>query len=223
MAKKLPNIHPGEVLREEFLKPMGISQNAMARAIGVPPRRINEIVLGKRRITADTALRLARAFSTSEQFWMGLQADYDRKKPGRPPIGLFEKYAPSPPEKRHRPKHRRIRRCLGQEQRGQHTPSEGPQRGSDQRNLFHQMDVVGGDDVIQHAQPVPLRGLEEPLPPAPAVARELQEEVALMTPVGDMPDVMGEKIAMGPRHGASSVKHDLGPKTCALRPLAASF
>jgi addiction module HigA family antidote len=77
MAKKLPNIHPGEVLREEFLKPMGISQNAMARAIGVPPRRINEIVLGKRRITADTALRLARAFSTSEQFWMGLQADYD--------------------------------------------------------------------------------------------------------------------------------------------------
>lgn len=77
MAKKLPNIHPGEVLREEFLKPMGISQNAMARAIGVPPRRINEIVLGKRSITADTALRLARAFSTSEQFWMGLQADYD--------------------------------------------------------------------------------------------------------------------------------------------------
>ena len=77
MAKKLTNIHPGEVLREEFLKPMGISQNAMARAIGVPPRRINEIVLGKRSITADTALRLARAFSTSEQFWMGLQADYD--------------------------------------------------------------------------------------------------------------------------------------------------
>ncbi len=77
MAKKLANIHPGEVLIEEFLKPMGISQNALGRAMGVPPRRINEIVLGKRGITADTALRLARAFSTSEQFWMGLQADYD--------------------------------------------------------------------------------------------------------------------------------------------------
>lgn len=73
----LPNIHPGEVLIEEFLKPMGISQNALARAIGVPPRRINEIVLGKRAITADTALRLARAFGTTPQFWMGLQADYD--------------------------------------------------------------------------------------------------------------------------------------------------
>jgi addiction module antidote protein, HigA family len=73
----LPNIHPGEVLLEEFLKPMGISQNALARAIGVPPRRINEIVLGKRSITADTALRLARAFGTSEGFWMGMQADYD--------------------------------------------------------------------------------------------------------------------------------------------------
>lgn len=75
--KKLPNIHPGEVLLEEFLKPLAISQNALARAIDVPPRRINEIVLGKRAVTADTALRLARAFGTSEQFWMGLQADYD--------------------------------------------------------------------------------------------------------------------------------------------------
>ena len=74
---KLKNIHPGEILLEEFLIPMGISQNALARAIGVPPRRINEIVLGKRGITADTALRLARAFGTSEGFWMGLQADYD--------------------------------------------------------------------------------------------------------------------------------------------------
>lgn len=74
---KLRNIHPGEVLLEEFLKPMGISQNALARAIGVPPRRINEIALGKRSITADTALRLARTFRTSEKFWMGLQADYD--------------------------------------------------------------------------------------------------------------------------------------------------
>ena len=74
---KLKNIHPGEILLEEFLNPMGISQNALARAIGVPPRRINEIVLGKRGITADTALRLSRAFGTREGFWMGLQADYD--------------------------------------------------------------------------------------------------------------------------------------------------
>ena len=73
---KLKNIHPGEVLLEEFLTPMEISQNALARAIAVPPRRVNEIVLGKRAITADTALRLARFFGTSEQFWMGLQADY---------------------------------------------------------------------------------------------------------------------------------------------------
>jgi addiction module HigA family antidote len=75
--KKLPNIHPGEVLLEEFLKPMDISQNKLARAMGVPPRRINEIVHGKRAVTADTAIRLARALGTSEQFWMGLQADYD--------------------------------------------------------------------------------------------------------------------------------------------------
>jgi len=74
---KLKNIHPGEILLGEFLVPMNLSQNALARAISVPPRRINEIVLGKRAITADTALRLARYFGTSEQFWMGLQADYD--------------------------------------------------------------------------------------------------------------------------------------------------
>lgn len=77
MAKRLPNIHPGEVLLEEFLEPMEISQNALARATGVPPRRINEIVLGKRALTADTALRLAAFFGTSEGFWLGLQADYD--------------------------------------------------------------------------------------------------------------------------------------------------
>ena len=75
--KTLPNIHPGEILLEEFLSPMGISQNRLARAMDVPPRRINEIVHGKRAVTADTALRLARALGTSEQFWMGLQADYD--------------------------------------------------------------------------------------------------------------------------------------------------
>ncbi|MBB3813283.1 addiction module HigA family antidote [Xanthomonas arboricola] len=71
----LPNIHPGEVLLEEFLEPMGISQNALARATDVPPRRINEIVLGKRGITADTAVRLAAALGTTERFWLGLQAD----------------------------------------------------------------------------------------------------------------------------------------------------
>ena len=74
---KLKNVHPGEILLEEFLKPMGISQNALARAIHVAPRRINEIVLGKRSLSADTALRLARAFGTSDTFWMGLQSDYD--------------------------------------------------------------------------------------------------------------------------------------------------
>jgi len=75
--KKLRNIHPGEVLKEEFLDPFEISQNRLAREISVPPRRINEIVLGKRGISADTAVRLARYFGTSESFWMGLQADYD--------------------------------------------------------------------------------------------------------------------------------------------------
>ena len=74
---KLTNIHPGEVLFEEFLVPMGLSQNLIAREIGVPPRRINEIVRGKRAVTADTALRLERYFGTSEGFWMGLQADYE--------------------------------------------------------------------------------------------------------------------------------------------------
>ena len=75
--EKLNPVHPGEVLLEEFLKPMDLSQNRLALDIGVHPRRINEIVLGKRSITADTALRLARFFGTSPQFWMGLQSDYD--------------------------------------------------------------------------------------------------------------------------------------------------
>ena len=74
---KLPPIHPGEILDEEFMKPRGLSQNALARALCVPPRRINEIVLGKRGITADTALRLARCLGTSAELWTGLQADYD--------------------------------------------------------------------------------------------------------------------------------------------------
>ena len=81
--KRLRNIHPGEVLLDEFLDPLGISQNALARAIGVAPRRVNEIVLGKRAITADTALRLAAFFATSEGFWMGLQADYDLEETRR--------------------------------------------------------------------------------------------------------------------------------------------
>ena len=70
-------LHPGEILVEEFLTPMDLSQNRVALAIRVPPRRINEIVLGKRRITADTALRLAKFFNMSPQFWLGLQMDYD--------------------------------------------------------------------------------------------------------------------------------------------------
>jgi len=70
-------IHPGEVLAEEYLAPLGVTQHKLALAIGVPPRRINEIVHGKRRISADTALRLARYFGTSERFWMNLQGRYD--------------------------------------------------------------------------------------------------------------------------------------------------
>jgi addiction module HigA family antidote len=76
-SQLLPNPHPGEILLLEFLAPMGVSQNAIARAVGVPPRRINEIVLGKRGVTADTDLRLARYFGLSEGFFLGLQADYD--------------------------------------------------------------------------------------------------------------------------------------------------
>lgn len=75
--KLLPNPHPGEILAEEFMRPMGLSQNRLARAIHVPPRRINEIVHGKRAITADTDLRLARYFGLSEGFFLGLQTDFD--------------------------------------------------------------------------------------------------------------------------------------------------
>ena len=75
--KRMRPLHPGEILLEEFLKPLGLSQNRLALDIRVPARRINEIVLGKRRISADTALRLARYFKMSPQFWMGLQTDYD--------------------------------------------------------------------------------------------------------------------------------------------------
>jgi addiction module HigA family antidote len=77
MKKTLKPIHPGEVLSEEFLKPMSLSQNRLALNLGVPARRINEIVLGKRSISADTALRLAKFFGNSAEFWLGIQAQYD--------------------------------------------------------------------------------------------------------------------------------------------------
>ena len=77
MTKTIPPIHPGEILQEEFLRPMGLSQNQVAIAIGVPARRINEIVLGKRRLTADTALRLGAFFGMDAQFWINLQSHYD--------------------------------------------------------------------------------------------------------------------------------------------------
>ena len=77
ITDRLPNPHPGEILLHEFLEPRALSQNALARAVRVPPRRINEIVLGKRDVTADTDLRLARYFGLSEGFFLGLQADYD--------------------------------------------------------------------------------------------------------------------------------------------------
>jgi antitoxin HigA-1 len=75
--KKLPPIHPGEILWEEFMEPLGISQYRLAKSISVPPRRINEIVHGKRSITADTALRLGKFFDMEAQFWMNLQSHYD--------------------------------------------------------------------------------------------------------------------------------------------------
>lgn len=74
---KKRSLHPGKVLFEQFMKPAALSQNALARDLGVPPRRINEIILGKRGITADTALRLAKRFGNSARFWMALQADFD--------------------------------------------------------------------------------------------------------------------------------------------------
>jgi len=76
-AKKMAPVHPGEILFEEFLKPLGISQYRLSKDIGVPPRRINEIVQGKRSITADTAVRLSRYFSLSARFWLNLQSRYD--------------------------------------------------------------------------------------------------------------------------------------------------
>ena len=77
MTKMLEEIHPGEILLEEFMKPLGLSQTRLGRDLGVSPRRINEIVHGKRSLTADTALRLSRYFGKSAEFWLGLQTDYD--------------------------------------------------------------------------------------------------------------------------------------------------
>ena len=90
----LHNVHPGEVLDEEFLRPMALSQNALARLLGVPPRRVNEIVLGKRSVTADTALRLAKVFATSAEFWMNLQISYDLEEAQRGMAGVLSELSP---------------------------------------------------------------------------------------------------------------------------------
>ena len=95
---RLKNIHPGEVLLRDFLEPLGISQNKLANRISVPPRRINEIVLGKRAITADTALRLSRYFGNSDKFWMGLQDDYDLENSRNKIASTLEKIARLSPQ-----------------------------------------------------------------------------------------------------------------------------
>lgn len=95
MARRLRPVHPGEVLRAEFLEPMDLSQYRVARATGVPPRRINEIVHGERAVTADTALRLARLFGTAPEFWMNLQAHYDLERArDRVGAGIVAEVAP---------------------------------------------------------------------------------------------------------------------------------
>ncbi len=93
-TENLPNPHPGEILLEEFLRPMALSQNALARAINVPPRRINEIVLGQRAITADTDLRLARYFGVSDGFFIALQTEYDLMERRRQIAGELARIAP---------------------------------------------------------------------------------------------------------------------------------
>jgi antitoxin HigA-1 len=92
---KLPNIHPGEVLREEFLIPLGISQYQLAKDLHIPQTRVSAIVKGKRRITADTALRLSRYFATSARFWLGLQADYDLEESAQALEGLLDDISPA--------------------------------------------------------------------------------------------------------------------------------
>jgi addiction module HigA family antidote len=93
-TEQIPNPTPGEVLLLDFIEPMRLTQNGLARAIGVPPRRINEIVLGKRAVTADTDLRLARYFGVSEGFWLGLQADHDLLRQRRKIAGELEQIEP---------------------------------------------------------------------------------------------------------------------------------
>jgi addiction module HigA family antidote len=90
----LANPHPGEILAREFLEPMGLSQSAVARAIGVPPRRINEIVLGKRAITADTDLRLARYFRVSDGMFLAMQGDFDLMERRRAMAAVLKKITP---------------------------------------------------------------------------------------------------------------------------------
>ena len=91
---RLPDIHPGEILNEDFLGPLGVSQYRLAQAVGVPPRRINEIVHGKRAISADTALRLARFFGTTPEFWINLQAQYDLRQAEKLIKKIVEKIEP---------------------------------------------------------------------------------------------------------------------------------
>jgi len=94
MAERLRNPHPGEILMKEFLEPMGLSQSALARAIHVPPRRINEIVLGKRAVTADTDLRLCRYFGLSDGIFLGLQMDYELEEARRKSGDAYKKVRP---------------------------------------------------------------------------------------------------------------------------------
>lgn len=100
MTKKLEAVHPGEVLNEDFLKPLGITQYKLAQAIDVPARRINEIVLGKRSLTADTAVRLARFFGTSEMFWMNLQSRYELDRTAVPTSSLRSRPTQLPAQRR---------------------------------------------------------------------------------------------------------------------------
>ncbi|MGW1676440.1 HigA family addiction module antitoxin [Saccharopolyspora sp. NPDC002376] len=90
----MPPVHPGEVLAEEYLEPLGITQHRLAVAIGVPPRRINEIVHGKRGISANTSLRLARFFGTSERFWLNLQSRYDLEREKDALAGTLDRIQP---------------------------------------------------------------------------------------------------------------------------------
>ena len=91
---RLPDIHPGEILNEDFLAPLGVSQYRLALAVAVPPRRINEIVHGKRAISADTALRLARFFGTTPDFWINLQAQYDVRQAEKSLKKIMDKIEP---------------------------------------------------------------------------------------------------------------------------------